>query len=275
MSEGHLNVPVKKQKKQTTARRHSLYRTPYGDGDDDDEDTVNNELIQYRSMEQRLMESLKIAEPMALGINARILSAFRANLLRVPIMAFMTTRAGGVQFVQDFKRLTARHEIELLGKPVPISKKHLSVDLFNYEVEFGRVLGVALYPASLDPPLTTIIMRQAIGLTPKVPDIFPLITLDDEASHHHHHHHHQDTQTTQKTTINTTTTTTTTVVTQISSSNTNTGQSTSYDELGFFDRIYLNYTRVREIGEYYVIYVDLGLSKPAVVGKHTSSSTSL
>lgn len=208
---------------------------------------------EYNVLEERLISSIQINEALENEINHNIAIAYQRQSLRVPIIAFMKL-CTEVRFIRDFARLV-REEYDVVHTKNPgiISKEQLSLDLLHNEEEYRTIISVILYLESLVPSLAYVISRYPVTFTPKVPDLF----IDEEGA---------VVTTTVTTSVTTTTTTTTTrrpSTSSLSDKNRN-GLilSTPAPIPSFMERLYLNCTRVSQPGYYYLIYVDLSLTKP-------------
>ena len=197
---------------------------------------------EYSRLEQQLISSIQITEQLRNHVNTNIAIAYKKQLLRVPMIGLL--RYGKeIRFVSDMMQIsTQEYELVYTKDPKTISKKQLSLDLFHHEREYRTIISVILYLKSLQPPLSYVIARYPITVTPKVPDLF---SEDGENK-------------TMTTTVTTVTTTRTTTTTQTTTNGVVTPPS-------FIERLYLNCTRVTEPGFYYLVYVDLSLTTPELV----------
>ena len=258
------------------------------DGDDDDKAAWRHRqqhgLNDMDYLEQRLVESIRLDESMRLTVNERISRAIEKGVLHVPVTAFLvTSNGGGCMFVDDFRRqLCVRYEVELLGLPISLTREHLSLDLFHYDTEYRRIIGILIYLTSLKPPLRCVISRQPIAITPRALDLFPpdsetpvIISSDSD-----------DGLTTTAITTTTTTTTsgsgdannmTTTTTRIIHNNNNNNGPDSRMVipaiQNSAFDRFMYNCTRLRQTGHYYMLYVDLPLSINTTTTTTTTTTT--
>ena len=215
----------------------------------------NSEGLLYSELEAQLMKSIDIEEHLRLNITRRIMAAYKLKQFHVPVMAFLVSHEG-VEFIEDFKLLTTHYELEYMKEAREISEKQLSLDLTNYQKEYGSIVSVILYLKHMQPPLAYVISKQRISLIPRPYDLF----IPDGGT--------GESETTTTTTVITTTITTTTAkknVTSLGSDNLKANTSTAIATLPpptFIERLYLNYTRETVVGHYYLIYIDLPLTAP-------------
>ena len=222
--------------------------------DDDDDDDEDDRIADFNTLERRLIESIQIEESLQLDVNKRIADAIEVGVLHVPVMAFMITHTGGCQFVQDFRLLCTKYEVELLGMPASLNAKNLSLDMLHYESEYRRVVSLLLYLQTMRPTKTCICSRQPIAITPHPLEIFPGDESDATAL------------TTTAITTTTTTASRTTTTTRVIHNNNGGGDSNTamvipnHTTMSALERFMLNCMRMRQTGHYYMIYVDLALS---------------
>lgn len=204
---------------------------------------------EYCLLEEALISSIQISEALEVEVNRNIANAYERHSLRAPIIAFVRYGAE-FRFIRDFHQLSREYEVVHTKNPVTITKKQLSLDLLHHETEYKTIVSVILYMETLETPLTYVISRYPVTLTPRVPDLFLPMGGDEDAGG----------ATTTTTTIvsggATTTTTTTTKTCVAASSNTLTTTPS------FIERLYMNCMRTAQAGYYYMLYVDLSLTKP-------------
>ena len=198
----------------------------------------------YSILEETLIASIQIDEALENEVNQAITIAYQRQSLRVPMIAFMRC-ANDIKFIKDFSQLSIEYDIEHTKNPSTISKKQLSLDLLHHEKEYKTIVSVILYLESLNPPLTYIISRYPVSLTPKVPELF----IDDDIQ-------------TVTTTVTTSTTITTTTTRSSGNNNKVVKQGIITPVPSFMERLYMNCVRVTLAGYYYLIYVDLSLTTP-------------
>lgn len=185
----------------------------------------------YAEMEMRLIRSVQITETLASVVNERIHLAIQAQQLRIPIIGFMRSTRHGVEIVYDFSLLLKKYEIQCLNNPVHITEAQLSLDLFHAQKEYSTIVSILIHLQNYTPRLTYIISRQTLAYSERPPELFPLEQQGPPPQ-------------SENPEINT----------QLTPYQNNT------PELGFVDRLLLNYMKMTETAYYYMIFIDLALS---------------
>lgn len=201
-------------------------------------------------LEEKFARSIQINETLTNVVNTRVMTAYKHQIVRPPIIAFMRSPEG-INFINDFGKINAIYDIEYLKQPVVVSKEQLSVDLYHFDKEYSTIIGVILYLEEQDPPLVYVISRYKIAFTPKPYNLFEEEEVTDPL-----------TITTVKTTTTVSTTTTTTISSVSNTKPLDITDTLNPPPISFIERFVHNCIRTRQTGYYYLIYVDLSLTKP-------------
>ena len=254
---------------------------------------INKQEDNYKIFEQQLISSIQINQMMENDIHNRILTAYKAQSLQIPIIAFLKSYKQFV-FVKNYNDLKMNYDIEHLNQPIVIDEKQLSLDLYNFDKEYSTIASIIVYLKNMKNPLTFIIARHHIAFTNKAIDLFTTYNNDyenDDILVDNNNNNKEDdvivttvkmtsdseinndsittvkmpSITSNNTKIKTTTISSSTITTAQAGVKTKTKLETTtitqqYDELSFMDRILMNLSRTRQEGYYYMIYIDLALS---------------
>ena len=251
---------------------------------------------ELRLFEERLIKSIQITETLKLYIDTRIDKAIHALLLQIPLLAFIklntpindviiqktwgiSNNGGGggsgnygihkdnntsmkkivnyssildenhrhhtkpnnifmtgstshtinstgkIIYIHDYTEWLKYYDIEYLSDAISIDEKQFSVDMFHHQREYSEISSIFLYLKNLKPPLTYIIARYHIAFKRKYIE-FIQDTNDDNDE-------------------------------QVKKKN-----DTTTADIPFIDKFILNMTRMRDVGYYYLIIIDLALTKP-------------